>query len=124
MGYHLQKWAALFFPEEGHRAPTKPSACEGREGAFASMHFSTSRIVVAAAGSHRGFSKVIQEKGDQAEAVVNKMGVPTEVIRALAPHLENLIYRLGRLSHRLHDRVKLRDFIPMYFAPALGLRNS
>lgn len=122
--YHLQKWAALLAPEDGHRTPTKPSACEDKEEAFASMHFSSPRIIVAAAGAHKGLAKNVKEHGDQAEATLNRKGVRTEDIRALAPHLETLIFRLSRLSCRLQNREKISDFIPAYFAPALGIKLS
>merc|ERR1719443_2401533 len=65
------------------------------------MHSATARISVGVAGAYKGMKNKIQEEGEKAEVAVNRIGVPTEDIRALVPHFEATIFRLGRLSARL-----------------------
>lgn len=118
--YHLQKWACLLSPEEGLRKPTKPGHCEDKDEAFAAMHCAAPRIIVAAAGATKGLQKAIHANGEKAEAVVNGIGVPTEDIRALAPHLEALVFRLSRLNARIREPKKDPDVVEQYFAPVIG----
>merc|ERR1712232_1062722 len=62
---------------------------------------------------------LIAEHGTAAEARLQKLGVPLVDLRALAPHLESCLHRLGRLCVTLKPR-KLRNFVVDYFTPALG----
>jgi hypothetical protein len=107
--YHLQKWAAILAPSEGLHKPNKPLHSEDKEEAFAVLHLSTSRVIVAAAAAGKGFKMASEEHNDEAESFVNSLGVPSQDIRALAPHLEALIFRVSCLSARLRPTQKLRD---------------
>lgn len=126
--YHLQKWAAVLAaaglvvdgPAAARGPPHKPSPCESPEEAFALMHMAASRIMVGIAGVRHGLDAAMKAKGDKAEAYVHGLGVPNRDLRALPPHLETCLARLGRLTSRLRKPEALRDFVPKYFAPVLG----
>jgi len=126
--YHLQKWAAVLAaaglavdgPAAAQGPLHKPSPCESAEEAFALMHMAASRIMVGIAGVKHGLDAAMKAKGDKAEAYVHSLGVPNRDLRALPPHLETCLARLGRLTHRLRKPEALRDFVPRYFAPVLG----
>lgn len=121
--YHLQKWASSF-PSSGLDKPKKPFLCEDREEAFAVIQSASPRLLVACAAAHKGMSSVIKEQAEKAEEVINRKGISTQDIRAIAPHLECLIGRISRLSSRLHSREPMRDFVSRYFTPAFGWRPA
>lgn len=101
VSYHVQKWAALLAPEEGCKQPSKPFHCEEKDEAFAVMHSAASRIIVGFAAAYKGLKRKVEDTGDEAEATVNRIGVPAQDIRALVPHFEATIFRLSRLNSRL-----------------------
>jgi len=100
--YHVRKWAAALAPsDEGMQKPAKPGNCEDKDEALAVMHLATSHIIVASACVCKCLRKAITDHCDKAEATVNRIGVPTHDVRALAPHLEAVLCRLSRLSAKV-----------------------
>lgn len=116
--YHAQKWAHLLRPDE-FRQPFKPSGCDDAAMALALMHHATPRLMVGASEAKKAMSAALAQHGDKAEARVNKAGVPTADLRALAPHIESLVGRIGRLSNKLRPE-NMKVFVLGYFTPALG----
>lgn len=116
--YFAQKWAHLLRPEE-FRQPFKPSGCEDAEMAVALMHHATPRLMVGASEAKKAMSAVLAQHGDKAEARVNKLGVQTADLRALGPHIESLVGRIGRLSNKLRPE-NMKVFVLGYFTPVLG----
>lgn len=116
--YHAQKWAHLLRPDE-LRKPFKPSGCDDADMALALMHHATPRLMVGASEAKRSMSAVLAQHGDKAEARVNKLGVPTADLRALGPHIESLVGRIGRLSNKLRPE-NMKAFVISYFTPVLG----
>merc|ERR1712039_1134833 len=96
--------------------------CENREEAFAAVHFALPKLMVNTTEAHRTLEAVVKTHGAGAEAHVKSLGVPIDDIRAVAPHLERLLLRLGRLSMAVKTDRPLHMFVPEYFAPALGLK--
>lgn len=120
--YHVQKWAhALGRPDQFQR-PTKPSSSERVEEAFAAVHFSLPKLMVNTTEVYRLLDAVVKTHGAKSEAHVKSLGVAADDIRAIAPHLERLLLRLGRLSTAIKPDRPLSTFIPEYFAPAIGLK--
>lgn len=124
--YHVQKWAHALTPKGPAAAtnapskPSKPSHCADAEEAFASVRFLLPKLMVSAAEAHKGLVNAEKEHGDKVEKKVRQAGVPIEDLRAIAPHLERIIARLGRLVGSVKPAPSLRTFIPDYFAPVLG----
>lgn len=118
--YHVQKWAHLFDGNAVQR-PMKPWSCEEAEEAIASMHFAMPKLMVNSALAQKGLTAAIKEYGkEKVEERVRKLGIPAEDLRALAPHLERLVMRLGRVSSAVRPGRPLRDFLHEYFGPRLG----
>lgn len=120
--YHVGKWAHAM-QAKGETAisrPNRPSPCGDEEEASASLRYLIAKLTVISADAARGLAKAVKTHGDDAEAQVSKMGVPVEDLRSLAPHLEALIMRLGRLSQNIRPGPTMREFVPDYFAPKLG----
>mmetsp|Transcript_37265 Transcript_37265/g.107638 ORF Transcript_37265/g.107638 Transcript_37265/m.107638 type:complete len:300 (+) Transcript_37265:100-999(+) len=124
--YHSQKWAYLLqfhLPpgvEAQPRKPTKPTPCPAREEAFACFHITLPRLMVSSSLAQQALNAILKAQGDNAEAFVNNLKIPTSDLRALAPHLERLVMRAGRLSSAVRPALSLTRFIPEYFGPVIG----
>jgi len=117
--YHVAKWAFLLRPKGDTQAmkPSKPPRNESTEEAFASVHFSLPRLMVSASEAQRGLTAAVKTR-------LRVQGIPAEDVRAIVPHLERLLLRLGRLSSSLRLPENPRQFIPRYFAPAIGWKPA
>lgn len=121
--YHVQKWAHALQGKDGqHRKPTRPGPSETAAEAVALVHLALPRLSFSVSEVDRGLGAAIKAHGDDAEAKVRRLGVPSEDIRAIAPHMELYVMRLGRLSSDVKPPPLLRQFIPEYFKPVLGKR--
>lgn len=118
--YHVQKWAHVLDPSGQVHKPAKPGNCEEVDEAFAVVRYALPRLMVSGSQAYKGLTAAVQGNGDGAEARVQALGVPMEDLRAVAPHLERIVMRLGRLSSSLRPARPLREFIVEYFAPTLG----
>jgi len=98
--YHAAKWAYVLQPkgETALSKPKKPSRCTDMEEASASLRYLIAKLAVTAAAAGKALADAVKTHGDEAEKKVRKMGVPIEDLQSLAPHLEWLIMRLGRLA--------------------------
>jgi len=124
--YHVAKWAFLLRPKGDTQAmkPSKPPRNESTEEAFASVHFSLPRLMVSASEAQRGLTAAVKAHGAGTETRLRVQGIPAEDVRAIVPHLERLLLRLGRLSSSLRLPENPRQFIPRYFAPAIGWKPA
>merc|ERR1712048_866487 len=121
--YHVQKWAhALKVQSQPHK-PVRPSRCDDLESTFACMHSAMPRLMVGGGEVQKALNTLCLQHGADSEAKVRRLGVPVEDLRALSPHLERYIARLGRLSTTLRPR-QLGEFIFDHFKPALGTEAS
>lgn len=102
------------------RRPPKPNKCEQAEEAFATVHYALPRLMVSASEAQKGLQALIKAHGDGAELHVRKLGIPVQDLRALVPHLERLISRLGRFSSSLRPDRQFRDFLHEHFSPCIG----
>mmetsp|Transcript_102058 Transcript_102058/g.288800 ORF Transcript_102058/g.288800 Transcript_102058/m.288800 type:complete len:355 (-) Transcript_102058:111-1175(-) len=124
--YHAQKWAFLLQKPEKARQPAKPPRCESAEEAFAAMHFTMPKLMVNATEAQKELANVVKKHGNKAQEHVIGLGVCMDDVRAIEPHLEHLLLRLGRLAHsiRVIRQESLREFVPIYFARAIGLKPA
>lgn len=117
--YHVHKWAHVLPGGEQEHAPHKPIHCGDVEEAFSSIRFALPRLTVSGSQAQRALLVMVQKHGPKAEEKIRQRGIPPEDLRAVVPHLERLIVRLGRLSSSVRPRT-FGDFVVDYFAPVLG----
>merc|ERR1711920_417317 len=120
--YHVQKWAYVRGRPGQFQRPTKPSRSDRVEEAFAAVHFSLPKLLVNTTEAYKLLDAIAKVHGDRSEAHVKSLGVSPDDVRAIVPHLERLLLRLGRLSTAIKADRPLSAFIPEYFAPAIGLK--
>lgn len=123
--YHAQKWAFALRSQVPKldiqdTKPTRPYPCESPEEAFAALHITLPRLMVNSTLAQNALGMIVKAHGEAAEAKVVACGVSLQDLRALAPHLERLVLRLGRLSTAVRAAPTLREFVPEYFRPILG----
>lgn len=88
-----------------NKKPTRPQSCSEFQEAVACMHFVMPRLMVNAAEAQKCLVSIIKTYGSGAELHAKKLGIVTNDIRSLVPHLERLIARLGRLTSSLRPRI-------------------
>lgn len=117
--YHMQKWAHIF-DSGSTQKPTIPGKCEEVDEAIAMVHYGLPKLMVHGSTAQNGLNAAIKKHGTMAEEKVRTQGIDIEDIRALAPHLERLVMRLGRISSSMQRGRSFREFIIEYFEPRLG----
>jgi len=117
--YYVQKWAHLLDAGKTQK-PSIPGKCEEVEEAIAMMHYGVPKLMVHGSTAQSGLSAVVKKHGDGAEAKVRGLGIDLEDLRALAPHLERMVMRLGRVASSLQRARSLNEFVVDYFQPRLG----
>lgn len=101
--YHMQKWAFLLQPKGSDklRRPIRHSPCDRSEEALAMLHVALPRITFSVTEACKGLASHMKAHGDAAEKKLRELGAPSEDLRAVGPHLERLVYRLGSLCSDL-----------------------
>lgn len=100
--YRVQKWAFALQGDSGElRKPVRPATCQTLDEAYAVFHAALPRLMINAAKAFKGLTAAVKAHGDEAEAELQSVGISSEDLRSLAPHLESLVHRLGRLLLRV-----------------------
>lgn len=108
--YHLQKWAFLLQPKGGElRQPTRQGHCESLEEAMALLHVAVPRITFAVAEAGRGLEAALKASGANIERKLRTVGISSLDLRAVGPHLEKIVFRLGSLSSDIRNAPKRED---------------
>eukprot|EP00929_Paragymnodinium_shiwhaense_P055785 TRINITY_DN27924_c0_g1_i1.p1 TRINITY_DN27924_c0_g1~~TRINITY_DN27924_c0_g1_i1.p1 ORF type:complete len:354 (-),score=73.16 TRINITY_DN27924_c0_g1_i1:666-1727(-) len=122
--YFVQSWAHAYKVQSQPHKPARPVHCEDLDDALSSLRVAMPKLLVGASELQKAMAAAVAASSSAAEeARAAKLGVKLADLRALAPHLEHFIGRLGKLNSNLKP-TRLRDVVNEKLRPTLGARPT
>jgi hypothetical protein len=118
--YHVKKWAFNLRIAGQHLKPNKPTACEDLEEALAVMRSASSWLLVCSSSVSKNLIDAVKAHGSEAETHLQKRGLQTDGLRALVPHLESCLLRLGRFMSNNFVSEHIQPIIPAELVAAVS----